>query len=168
MGLHKFLKDRVQQRNQPTDRALRTMPLVLEKAGEADIDRMIEVMYAAMSQDSWYRIVFPTTPQPSERTPSVQRWKKDMHTNPAAMYMKVTDSDRGGEIVSFAKWLVYERERPESEWKKEEKREWDAGAYAEAGDAFLSAVYEKRQRIMGGKAHCCEDGWTIDILGEMR
>ena len=132
------------------------MVLVLEKASEADIERLIQVNYITMASDPWYRIVFPTIPSASDRKPSIERWEKDMRTNASVMVMKVTDTEIQ-EIVAFAKWYVYKTERPESEWKKEEKREWDAGTNMEAGDAFLTAVCEKRQRIMGGKAHCCED-----------
>ena len=129
------------------------MPLILEKAVEADIERMIEVMYRAMSEDPWDRIMFPTTPEPNNRTNSITRWKNEMHTNPTQWLMKVVDTDLN-EIIAFARWNIFRQERPESEWKKQEKRQWDEGTNVEAANAFMYAIIEKRQRVMGGKAHC--------------
>ena len=132
------------------------MPLVLEKAVEADIERMIEIMYRALSEDPWDRIMIPTTPEPNDRANSIAHWTKDMHTNHTQSLMKIIDTDVN-EIIAFARWNMYLHERPESEWKKEGKREWDKGTNVEAANAFLHAVIEKRQRVMGGKAHCCKE-----------
>ena len=132
------------------------MPLVLEKAVEADIERMIEIMYRALSEDPWDRIMFPTTPEPTNRTNSITRWTKEMHTNPTQSLMKIVDTDLN-EIIAFARWSIFKHERSESEWKKEDNRKWDTGTNVEAANAFLSAIIEKRQMIMGGKAHCCKE-----------
>ncbi len=133
------------------------MPLLLEKAVEADIERMIEIMYAAMSEDPWDRIIYPKTPRPDERTKSIERWTNEMLTNPSSSIMKIVDTNLN-EIIAFARWYIYKSERPESEWKKREEREWDEGTNVKAGNIFLSAMIETRQRVMGGKAHCCEFG----------
>ncbi len=131
------------------------MPLVLDKAVETDIDRMVEVMYAALSEDPWDRIMIPKTPGPKQRTNSVERWTKEMLTNTSSLIMKVVDTDLD-EIIAFARWDMYKSERPESEWKKQETREWDEGTNVKAANAFMFGIIEKRQRVMGGKAHCCE------------
>ena len=131
------------------------MPLILERATEADIQRMIEIMYLAMSEDPWYQIVFPKIPEPKGRTKSIERWTRDMLTDPSLSVMKVIDTDLN-EIIAFSRWYIFKQERPESEWKKHEQREWDEGSNEEAGNAFLSAIIEKRQRLMTGKAHCCQ------------
>lgn len=119
------------------------------------MQRIIEIMYLAMSEDPWYRTVFRKIPEPKGRTKSMERWTRDMLMDPSLLVMKVIDTDLN-EIIAFSRWHNFKQERPESEWKKDEKREWDEGTNEEAGNAFLSAIIEKRQRLMAGKAHCCQ------------
>ena len=75
---------------------------------------------------------------------------------PQNRIVKCIDTDADDEIVGYAKWYIYEHERPESEWNASEKREWGAGTNAEAADEFWGKLGECRRRINGGRAHCSE------------
>lgn len=129
------------------------MVLIVEKAQEADIQRLLDIMYAAISKDPWDRIMYPQIPGPEARGTSVERWRDEISANPTMHFMKAVDTDRG-EIIAFARWNVYEVERPESEWTITDPRNWDVGTNVEAANEFYNAVCEKRQKVMGGKPHC--------------
>lgn len=131
------------------------MVFIVEKAQEADIQRLLDIMYAAFSKDAWNRIMYPEIPGPEARGASIERWRDEISTNPTMRFMKAVDTDTG-QIIAFARWNIYETKRPESEWKKTEPRKWDIGTNNEAANDFYNAVCEKRQNVMGGKPHCCK------------
>lgn len=133
------------------------MVLTVEKAQEADIQRLLDIMYAAFSKDPWDRIMYPNMPGPEARGASIERWRDEISKNPNVRFMKAVDTDVG-EIIAFARWNVYEVERPESEWKNTEARNWDTGTNIEAANEFYNAIRERRQKVMGGKRHCCKFG----------
>ena len=130
------------------------MVLIVEKAQEVDIKRLLDIMYAAFSKDPWDRIMYPQIPGPEARGASIERWRDEISINPNMRFIKAVDTDVG-EIIAFARWNVYEVERPESEWKNIRVRGWDTGTNIEAANEFYNAIREKRQAIMGGKPHCC-------------
>lgn len=98
--------------------------------------------------------MYPEIPGPEARGASIERWRNEISINPTVRFMKVVDTDIG-EIIAFARWNIYEVERPESEWKNMEPRTWDIGTNVEAANDFYNAIRDKRQKIMGGKPHCC-------------
>ena len=129
------------------------MVLVIEKAREADIQRLLDIMYVAFSKDPWNRIMFPVIPGPEARGASIERWRDEILMNPTIRFMKAVDTDLN-EIIAFARWNVYQVERSESDWKITEPRNWDIGTNVEAANEFYNAVCGKRQSFMGGKPHC--------------
>ena len=133
------------------------MVLIVERAQETDIQRLLDIMYAAFSKDPWDRIMYPHIPAPEARGASIERWRDEISIDPTMHFMKVVDTDIG-EIIALARWNVYEVERPESEWKSTKPRNWDIGANVEAANEFYNAVCESRQSVMGGKPHCRKFG----------
>lgn len=129
------------------------MVLIIEEAQEFDIQRLLDIMYAAFSKDPWDRIMYPEIPGPEARGVSIERWRNEILIDPTMHFINAVDTDVG-EIIAFARWNIYEVERPESEWKNMEARDWDIGTNVEAANEFYNAVCEKRQRVMGGKPHC--------------
>lgn len=132
------------------------MPLVMEKAQEGDIPRLLDIFYAAFHDDPWDNIMFPQVPPPEGRTASTQRWRYEMCVNPDIYFMKVVDSDKDNEILSFARWIIYRTERPENEWMDMTPRDWDEGTNVDAANEFSTAVHAMRQKVMEGRPHCCK------------
>ena len=132
------------------------MPLVLREAQEADIPRCLDIMYNAFSKDPWDRIMFPQIPPPSARGNSTRRWRHEILEDPCVTFLKVIDTDISDEIISFGKWHVYTKERPESEWKRITLGDWDEGTNVEAANAFFGGMRLKRQKLMKGDPHCCK------------
>ena len=130
------------------------MPLTIEKAQEADIPRLLDIMYTAFHDDPWNRIMFLHTPPPEKRGVSTARWRNEISVDPQISFIKAVDTDIN-EIVAFARWHVYRTERPESEWKGTEPRSWDEGTNVEAANEFFNKVHEKREKVMSGNPHCC-------------
>ncbi len=58
-----------------------------------------------------------------------------------------------GEIIGWARWHCFERERSEAEWKEEEKREWPPEVNLGAVHEFFGELGVKRREIMGGRRH---------------
>ena len=133
------------------------MVLIVEKAQEADIQRLLDIMYAAF-RDPWDCIMFPEIPVPEARGASVERWRNEISKDPTIRFLKAVDTDVG-QIIALARWNVYEVERPESAWKTTGARDWDTGTNVEAANEFFNSVVEKRQKTMGGKPHCCKLRW---------
>ena len=132
------------------------MPLVVQKAQEADIPRCLDIMYAAFSNDPWDRIMYPQTPPPNARGNSTRRWRYEILEDPHITVLKVVDTDEKDEIIAFGRWHVYRNERPESEWKNMAPRDWDEGTNVEAANAFYSAIRQTRKKFMKGDPHCCK------------
>ena len=131
------------------------MVIIVQKAQEVDIQRLLDSMYAAFSGDSWNRIMYPELPGPEARGAYIQRWREEISTNPTMRFMKAVDTNLD-EIIASARWDIHVVERPESEWKITKPRNWDMGTNLEAVNEFYNAVCESRQIIMGGKPHCCK------------
>lgn len=133
------------------------MTLIIRKAAAADVDRLTECMYAAFLEDPWGRIMFPKQPHPSADTPTKRRYRRQIESDPEISIVKVVDTDID-EMVGFARWEIYIKERPESEWKTDltAKREWDEGTNVEAAEALVAEVSRVEERVVAGSAHCCE------------
>lgn len=139
------------------------MPLTLKEAQEADIPRLVEIMYNAFSDDPWERIVWPQTPPPEARSPTINQMRNDLLTDPNVNIMKVVDQELDS-IIAFAEWNIYRTERPESEWKSSPEPDvWDEGTNVEAGNAFREAKREKRRKLLGGVPHCCKQQFHLPL-----
>ena len=133
------------------------MRIIVEEAQEADIQRLVDIMYAGFSKDPWDRIMYPETPPPESRGPSIERWRHDISSNPTVRFMKAVDPDTDT-TIALARLSIYGVERPGSEWKTIKARSWGVGANVEAANEFYNAVCEARQNFMGGTPHCFRCG----------
>jgi len=133
------------------------MPLIIRKAAVEDVDRLTECIYAAFLEDPWGRIMFPKQPHPSADTPTKRRYRRQIETDSEISIMKVIDTDIEM-MVGFARWEMYLKERPESEWKTDikAKREWDEGTNVEAAEALVTEVSRVEERVVAGSPHCCK------------
>ena len=99
--------------------------------------------------------MFPVPPTPEMKAKVGARNRRLLQDNTTA-FMKVVDTDCNNEMVGYAKWSIYKHERPESEWAKQEKREYGEGVNVKAFEFFINALGEKRRKIMAGRPHCSE------------
>ena len=83
---------------------------MVEKAKEVDIQRLLDIMYAAFSTDSWNRIMYPEIPAPEARGASIERWRDEISTISAIRFMKAVDTEMH-EIIAFARWNILDRGR---------------------------------------------------------
>ena len=67
--------------------------------------------------------------------------------------MKAVDIDTD-ETVAFARWNIYEVERPESEWELIQPGNWDVGTNVEAANDFYNVCSEAKQKLTNGTSHC--------------
>ncbi|MCJ1401662.1 hypothetical protein MMC11_004879 [Xylographa trunciseda] len=130
------------------------MPLVLQPVVETDMERLMEIQNRAFSTDPWNQVMFPNGVTAASKITMVEMVRKDFH-DPHTVFVKVVDTDRENEIVSFARWYIYKQERPESEWNKPaEWRDWGPDTNNKALNDFIGALAEARRKHMAGKPHC--------------
>jgi len=130
------------------------MPLVLEPVVETDMERLMEIQTLSFRNDLWSQVMFPNDMSAASKATMVERARKEFH-NPNTAFVKIVDTDRDNEIVSFARWNIYKQERPESEWKKpREKADYGPDANNEALNDFMNILAEKRRELMAGMPHC--------------
>lgn len=139
------------------------MPHHLAQASEADLPNILKVQFAAFAEDPLIRLMYPFPTPPSTFNEALERAQREFR-NPDVAYLRITDTE-SGEIISFAKWIIYKHERPEEVWNKEETRDWGEGTNVEVADAFIGAINRNRKKIMAGKPHCCM--WATLKWGRM-
>ena len=132
------------------------MPLILQPMVEADMERTIEIQARAFATEPWDQVMFPNGRSPAVKAIMVEGARKDFH-NPNSVFIKVVDTDRNNEMIALARWWIYKQERPEIEWNKpREPTNWGPDANNEALNDFMTAMDEKRKKLMAGQPHCCE------------
>jgi len=133
------------------------MPFVIRKAAVEDVDCLTECLYAAFLEDPWGRIMFPQRPHPSADTPTKRRYRRQIELDAEISIMKIVDTEID-KMVGFARWEMYLKERPESEWQTDikAKREWDEGTNVEAAQALVSELSRIEARVVAGSPHCCK------------
>lgn len=133
------------------------MPFIVQPASVNDLERLTECLYAAFQQDAWGRIMYPNRPPPpGADTPTKRRYRKLIESDPDTTIMKVVDAE-SGVMAGFARWEMYFRERPESEWKADlkVKIEWDNGTNGEAANRLVTEVLRTEEKVVAGRPHCC-------------
>ena len=131
------------------------MPFILQECVVEDVDRLLEISYAAFQEDVWGRIMFPNPAPPDGDTPTKRRYRKLITSEPKVIIMKAVDIDTN-EMVAVARWEMNYDLKSEAEWNNKAKREWDEGTNVAAADALIAAVVEKDREFMGDKPHVCE------------
>ena len=133
-----------------------SMPLVLQPLVEADLEYAMEIQDRAFWTELWNKIMFPNGMTAMVRT-RLAEWARKDFQDPRIVFMKVVDTDRNNEMISFARWYIYKEHRPESDWNKPgETRDLGAGVNHEALNEFKAAMDGKRKKLMAGDPHCCE------------
>lgn len=102
-------------------------PFVISPAEPRDIPYLSTIQWAALLSNPLIQTLYPHGP-----TPALTAFTRDSYskaiTYPSVRLVKATDRERG-EIVAFAKWIVYPEERDEEEEDEEsldEKTEADS------------------------------------------
>ena len=120
------------------------------------MERAVDIQARAFSTEPWDQVMFPNGMSAAGKAIMVERARKDFH-NPNVVFMKVVDTDRKDEMISFSRWYIYKQERPNSEWNQlREKKDWGPDANNEALNEFMAAMDDKRKKLMAGEPHCCE------------
>lgn len=97
---------------------------------------------------------------PSFREKAGERLLKQMRTDPYLHTIKCVkrDPDTGEDlIVGFCEWFIYDKERPEVEWRKEHTLldcMWiDDEADREKARSYVHPIFEARMRILEGRPY---------------
>lgn len=132
------------------------MPLALANGTPEDVARFVELEVLAMGPSPLIAVLFPRSTETAIQAKFAEQMRTDMREDMTVRFMKVIDTDNDGEIVAFAKWNVYIKERPRSEWDTPVSTDFGAEANQEACTAFFGKVFSERKRLLQGKPHCCE------------
>jgi len=136
----------------------RTNPatLVVRRALETDIDRLMEVQFSAFENDPYHEALFPgphhsllVRKTAGERT--LESWR-----NTAVQDIMVCTRGQTGEILGFATWNFYLRGRPREEWEKMFPITWAEGEEKRQAEAFLGATARMRMKIWEGRPYICK------------
>lgn len=129
------------------------MPLRIAHASESDIDRLMEVQFAAMARDPFHHVLFPGPNTPTARALAGARTLHDWRNDPSENVLQVIETE-SGEIIGFGKWNVYASERPESEWKKHLEVDWtEDPTLKEGAETFLREIHGMRHKYATGQPH---------------
>ena len=130
------------------------MPLEIQIALDSDMDRIIDIQFAAFGSDVLNQLMFAYPIRPATKARFV-KWAREDIEDPTITFLKAIDTEQNNEIVGFAKWYVYKEKRPESEWNKKVTKDWGEGTNVELVNEFFGKMREGRKRNMGGEPHCC-------------
>ena len=131
----------------------------IELATENDVPRLMEIQFAAFAQEPVdLAINGPNTLH--FRQKAGERLRRHMQTDPYLHTIKcVEKSNVGSEdtVVGFCEWFIYDKERPEEEWRKENPLldcMWiEDDEQREKARSYMLPVLEARPRIMGGRPY---------------
>lgn len=129
------------------------MSLVLSHASKEDMDRLMEIQFAAMAQEPYHHVLFPGPNTPTARSQAGARTLADWKNDPSEQVLKVTDSSTD-EVISFGKWNVYEHERSKSEWDQHLEVDWtNDPTLKEGAEKYLREIHGMRHKYATGQLH---------------
>ncbi|KAL6713246.1 hypothetical protein ACLMJK_009367 [Lecanora helva] len=129
------------------------MPLSIEYASESDMERLMEVQFAAMAQEPYHHVLFPGPNTSLARAQAGARTLADWKNDPSEKVLKVIDTETS-EIVSFGKWNVYTHERPRSEWDQHMDVNWTDDPVLKSGaETYLEKIHGMRHKYASGQPH---------------
>jgi hypothetical protein len=137
--------------------------LVVRRALETDIDRLMEVQFSAFENDPYHEALFPGPHHsPLVRKVAGQRTLDDWRNTPFQDMMVCTNAQTG-KILGFASWNFYLSERPREEWEKMPSITWAEGKEKKQAEAFLGATARMRMKIWEGRPHIrkCWIDWYL-------
>jgi hypothetical protein len=136
------------------------MPLEVTDILESDMDRLMEIQFAAFENDPYHEALYPGGNTPEARKMAGQRVIEEWRGTPEQRFLKCTDTETGV-IMGFGRWNLYEKERLKEAWAKREDIDWCEGRLKEIAANFLGATMEMREKMWEGRPHCCR----FDFLG---
>ena len=153
--------------------------LHIELATETDVPRLMEIQFTAFAQEPVdIAINGPNTPEVRQKAGG--RLLKQMRTDPYLNTIKCVRKNRETNediIIGFCEWFIYDKERPEDEWRKEHPLldcMWiEHDAEREKVRSYTVPVLEARRRIMRGRPYallmflCVEPGSQQQGAGGM-
>ena len=132
------------------------MALEISPVLPADMPRLMDIQFSAFGDKEPYHVaLYPGGDSPSLRASAAERMLKEAAEDPTLHMLKCTDPATGT-ICGFAKWNVYQHERPASEWRKRTDIDWCEGREKEIAEAFLGATEDMREKIWEGRPHVCK------------
>ncbi|KAI9737915.1 MAG: hypothetical protein M1834_009285 [Cirrosporium novae-zelandiae] len=105
------------------------MPFQISEAAEADLDRIVDIQFAAFGPEPLQRTLTPNGITTDDWNKARERHSKAIIEDPTVHFTKAIDMETN-EIMGFSKWHIWEHERPESEWNRDEQREWGSDLLA--------------------------------------
>jgi GNAT superfamily N-acetyltransferase len=131
------------------------MVLQISPAQESDIDQFMLIQFAAFDYEIYHAKLYPGGNTPPARAAAAARVLKEWRESPHQHTIKCTDS-KTGQLLGFATWEFYEKERPEEEWKQAVVVDWCDGEDKRVAEVFLGATYGNRWKLWEGRPHICE------------
>ena len=132
------------------------MPLSLRRATVTDLSRIVRIEFNACAHEPCSLVMFGPNPSADMIQQNLASAQDEMLNNASTKFMVVTDAGLNDDVIAYANWCFYKETRPESEWRKPYERKPCEGTNDAARHLFKEALVEKRQKIMGGKPHCCK------------
>jgi GNAT superfamily N-acetyltransferase len=153
--------------------------LRIELATESDISRLMEIQFSAFfAEPVDIAINGPNTPE--SRQKAGERLLNQMRNDPSLHTIKCVRTDpttKEDSIVGFCEWFIYDKERPEREWRKEHTLldcMWiEDDVEREKVRGYVLPVFEARMRIMEGRPYallmyiCVDPDWQRQGAGGM-
>ncbi|KLJ11962.1 hypothetical protein EMPG_12887 [Blastomyces silverae] len=127
------------------------MGLIVLPATISDITSVYDVYFAAFKDDLIIDILYPRGVDAELRKEHTAKTLQWWHGLTVTHTLKCVDTDTG-KIVGMAVWDVYWRGKTDEERKKP-TIPWLQGAEKERAEAFLGALWEMREKWLGGRRH---------------
>lgn len=136
------------------------MPLTITEASESDIDRLMEVQFAAMAQQPYHHVLFPGPNTPTMRAQAGTRTLSDWRSDPSEKVLQVIDTDTS-EIISFGIWNVYLQRRSQDEWDQHMEVDWTTDpTLKEGAETYLREIHGMRHRYATEQPHLRKSSTT--------
>jgi len=147
------------------------MPFTVSTVLPSDIPHLSTIQWAALLSNSLIQTLYPQGPTPELTAFTRASYQKAIQF-PSVRLIKAIDEERG-EIVAFAKWIVYptrqeeldqssendtenEEVNPSSEWGNVEVPQKPDGVDERALRAWNAIITKTRTRIMSIRKHSCQ------------
>ena len=153
------------------------MPYSVSIVQPADIPRLAEIQWAALSSNPLTRVLYPRGATPALLEYTTNSYKRTS-SFPSAKLIKATN-DATGEIVGFAKWILYRKDeeqhlrqsvggirqqsaesRRSSGWEKETHLmpSLPPDCHGMLLERWGNTISRSRKKISGRKGHACKAG----------